>query len=85
MNSMDVFSFLVLAAALDPHFRKLTFLDKEQGTVYDVLVQKAIALECSCSSTGTSDEPSPPPVKKKPNVLDGLLCKVWIDMMRTLV
>ena len=66
---------LVLAAALDPRFRKLTFLsDEEQDTVYGVLVVKAGALECSCSSTSTSDEPSPPPVKKKkPNVLDRLL------------
>ena len=75
LDSLKMDSPLVLAAALDPHFRKLTFFsDEEQDTVYGVLVEKASALECSCSSAGTSDEPSPPPVKKKkPNVLDRLL------------
>ena len=87
LDSLKMDSPLVLAAALDPRFRKLTFLsDEEQDTVYGVLVEKASALECSCSSTGTSDEPSPPPVKKKkPNVLDRLLGEVDRDDENTSV
>ena len=73
LDNLQMDSPAVLAAALDPRFRKLSFLtDAEQNEVHDVLIEKASILDRSCS--GPSDEPPLPPVKKKkPNVLDRLL------------
>ena len=77
LDNLKMDSPLVLAAALDPCFRKLSFFSSaEQDKVHDVLVEKASTYMyghgSSCSSK--SDEPSLPPVKKKkPNVLDHLL------------
>lgn len=65
---------LVLAVALDPRFRKLSFLSNaEQDKVHDVLVEKVITFDHGFSCSSKSDEPPLPPVKKKSNVLDHLL------------
>jgi len=60
----------VLAAALDPRFRKLSFLSNaEHSEVHEILVEKASSGDCSCSDT--SDMPT---IKnKKLSVLDRLL------------
>ena len=61
---------LVLAAALDPQFRKLSFLSRaEQCEVHEILVEKASIGDCSCSQLLDV----PPIKKKKPSVLDRLL------------
>ena len=65
----------VLAAALDPRFRKLSFLSPAQRSeVKTVLEEKASTGGDSCTSTSPSSSSDQPPCKKKkPSVLDSLL------------
>ena len=70
LNNLEMSSALVLAAALDPRFRKLSFLSKsEQDKLQRILLQKASNVDC----TVTTDDRGEPPVKKRPSVLDRLL------------
>ena len=72
LDNLQMDSPPVIAAAIDPRFRKLSFLtDAEQKNVHDVLIEKASSASIhdqSCSSQ--SDEPPLPPVKKR-NVAGG--------------
>ena len=61
LNNLEMSSALVLAAALDPRFRKLSFLSKsEQDKLQRMLLQKASNVDC----TVTTDDRGEPPVKK---------------------
>ena len=67
LNNLEMSSALVLAAALDPRFRKLSFLSKsEQDKLQRILLQKVSNVDC----TVTTDDRGEPPVKKRPSVLD---------------
>jgi len=70
LDELEMDSPPVLAAALDPRFRKLSFLSNaEHSEVHEILVEKASSGDCSCSDTSDM----PPIKKKKLSVLDRLL------------
>ena len=70
LDELEMDSPPVLAAALDPRFRKLSFLSNaERSEVHEILVEKASSGDCSCSDTSDM----PPIKKKKLSVLDCLL------------
>ena len=82
LNALEIDSPVVLSAALDPRFRKLSFLSEpEQAELQEVLVQKANAVKSktndSSDSSGTTisdgNKTSEPPVKRRMSVLDRLL------------
>ena len=75
LDSLEMDSPPVLAAALDPRFRKLSFLSPAQRSeVKKVLEEKASTGGDSCTSTSPSSSSNQPPCKKKkPSVLDSLL------------
>ena len=70
LNNLEMSSALVLAAPLDPHFCKLSFLSKsEQDKLQRILLQKPSNVDC----TVTTNDRGELPVKIRPSVLDRLL------------
>ena len=70
LDELEMDSPPVLAAALDPRFRKLSLLsNSEHSEVHEILVEKASSGDCSCSDTSDM----PPIKKKKLSALDHLL------------
>ena len=50
LDELEMDSPSVLAAALNPRFRKLSFLSNvERSEVHEILVEKASIGDCSCS------------------------------------
>ena len=63
LKNLQMDSPMVLAAALDPRFRKLSFLcDEEQRKVQRVLIEKASVDEVNAAEVCEVTEP---PVKRK--------------------
>ena len=82
LNALEIDSLVVFSAALDPRFRKLSFLSEpEQAELQEILVQKASATNSrtndSSDSSGaiTSDgsKTIEPPMKRRMSVHDRLL------------
>jgi len=74
LNALEVDSPVVLSAALDPRFRKLSFLsESQQAKLLDVLVQLASTDNSANSSSSDAGKPMEPPMKKRISVLDRLL------------
>ena len=70
LKSLDISSPIVLAAALDPRFHKLSFLsNSERDKLERILLEKASNVNIGVAA----DEATEPPAKKRPSVLDRLL------------
>ena len=70
LRHLKVDSPVVLAAALDPRFRKLNFLSTEERLqLKSVLIDKAV----DCDAAVVPADTSGPPAKKQKSVLDRLL------------
>ena len=65
LTNLEIDSPAVLAAALDPRFRKLAFLStEERQELKSVLMDKAVDYDSAISSAGTA-QASGPPAKKQ--------------------
>jgi len=65
LNALEVDSPVVLSAALDPRFRKLSFLsESQQAKLLDVLVQLASTDNSANSNSIDAGKPMEPPMKK---------------------
>ena len=73
LANLEINSPVVLATALDPRFRKLTFLSaEEQLELKSILMDKSVDCDSAVFSTGAA-QASEPPTKKQKSVLDHLL------------
>ena len=74
LNALEMDSPMIFSAALDPRFRRLSFLTElQQSELLEVLVSAVESIGCSTTSTTNNAGQSVEPPSKKRSVLDRLL------------